>query len=836
MKMKKIARALGILLLVAFSFSCSNLFDEKKYNSSTLEKDSGKGSGDSGGSGGNGGSGGSGGNGGSGGSTAIVDSYIEPTTYLSEFTETRFYHVKAVEPTLKSGFCIKNKQNCFFSNGEQSTNKDWTQGSYVTLNKSNETVVSGNIEINQLVINSPEPKEVPVYEAVLHTKQDDGSYTTKTLGKKLVILKIGPKGFLALNCKDDTYTETLDSFMTFFYTQEGWKEDIAYPRIDYNYPTESEIAAEMEAVAEKRYKITMGEIDTTLGTITANQKEAPKDYKLELKVTPSSGYKVRYISIVDKDGKEIKQIIAAQMRDGEYTYTMPDKDITINVVFQSESIVTHYVQITPTPPANIGSKYYDEEIYKGYYALVDDGELLEEPDIPPIVIKYTGSTLSLDTWEIDYWEYGRPDYVTGERKKFDFTKPIRSNYDEQRSDNLRPVWKKTEAKFYKFQTNRSDLQRVESNIEYDINKSYEDEEGNLYLAAGAEVSATITADEGYWISSCYILGENRLDDYIKEFKYDFIMPEESVTIYSYTTKVYGNIPPKAPKQLGDIIFYDGSAVRYSDDLVLTDEQKEKARSVVFYIDESDGKTQTYVSSRIFSYLGGYHNADAAFKKYIKNSTGVIGWRGFVSANANLVKYSKVIPGYETTVKNYTHFINEIDVSEADLKNPGEYEIEQNLLVSFPGYLRTYLTYELNRGNMSRPENGYDDTNFYSNQNDPGNPLYPAYNDLWMLDQSAGIPSLFTLQQFFVNKEIVLKAFAKVLGENKVGLRSDANGYIAAAFPAGNSTYVQGSTEITSSLRILYYEKFNKIRIDRVDTMVAGFVIPCYQDNVPLPKE
>ena len=151
-------------------------------------------------------------------------------------------------------------------------------------------------------------------------------------------------------------------------------------------------------------------------------------------------------------------------------------------------------------------------------------------------------------------------------------------------------------------------------------------------------------------------------------------------------------------------------------------------------------------------------------------------------------------------------------------------------------MRTYLLYELNRGSPSRPENGYDDTNFSSNQNDQGNPLYPAYNDLWMLDQGAGIPSLFTLQQFFVNKEIVLKAFAKVLGENKVGLRSDADGYIAAAFDTQNSTYVQGSTEITSSWRILYYEKFNKIRIDRFDTMIAGFVIPCYQDNVPLPKE
>ena len=87
--------------------------------------------------------------------------------------------------------------------------------------------------------------------------------------------------------------------------------------------------------------------------------------------------------------------------------------------------------------------------------------------------------------------------------------------------------------------------------------------------------------------------------------------------------------------------------------------------------------------------------------------------------------------------------------------------------------------------MSRPEDGYDDTNFTTKSTDPVNPLYPAYNDLWMLSTSAGIPSLFTLQQFFVNKEIVLKAFAKVLGKDKVGLAAYGDGYIAAALKTQN---------------------------------------------------
>ena len=56
---------------------------------------------------------------------------------------------------------------------------------------------------------------------------------------------------------------------------------------------------------------------------------------------------------------------------------------------------------------------------------------------------------------------------------------------------------------------------------------------------------------------------------------------ETPTSSSRTTN-YGSKAPSQEKTVGDIIFTDGSAEPYSDDLVLTEEQKQAAIAVIFY--------------------------------------------------------------------------------------------------------------------------------------------------------------------------------------------------------------------------------------------------------------
>ena len=60
---------------------------------------------------------------------------------------------------------------------------------------------------------------------------------------------------------------------------------------------------------------------------------------------------------------------------------------------------------------------------------------------------------------------------------------------------------------------------------------------------------------------------------------------ETPTSSSRTTN-YGSKAPSQEKAVGDIIFVDGSAEPYSDDLVLTEEQKQAAIAVVFYEGEA----------------------------------------------------------------------------------------------------------------------------------------------------------------------------------------------------------------------------------------------------------
>lgn len=174
--MKNINRTLSILLLIALSFSCTNFFDESKYGPA----------------------------GASGGASG---EYKETDTYHEDFTSTRFYYVKDVYRTEGNGYVeISSNSNPFITSAEtQTTDSDWTEGSYVTLTKNDTTTTFRS-------------KTVSTYTATLYTKQSDGTYKTLVLGTDVKIAGIGEYGFFTLaGGGTGTY------YGTFFYTKKGWK-------------------------------------------------------------------------------------------------------------------------------------------------------------------------------------------------------------------------------------------------------------------------------------------------------------------------------------------------------------------------------------------------------------------------------------------------------------------------------------------------------------------------------------------------------------------------------------------------------------------------------------
>lgn len=102
------------------------------------------------------------------------------------------------------------------------------------------------------------------------------------------------------------------------------------------------------------------------------------------------------------------------------------------------------------------------------------------------------------------------------------------------------------------------------------------------IAEGETITLTVTPDNGFVLDTLTVKkGE---DDVSITTNNTFIMPAGSVNVYALF-KVKPPIGTKAadePKEVGDIVFNDGSATPYTAQLTLTDEQKAAAIAIIFY--------------------------------------------------------------------------------------------------------------------------------------------------------------------------------------------------------------------------------------------------------------
>lgn len=94
----------------------------------------------------------------------------------------------------------------------------------------------------------------------------------------------------------------------------------------------------------------------TNGTVAADKKTAAKGTTVTVTATPSTGYVVDAVKVVDKDGKDV----AVTEKDGKYVFTMPASAVTVTGSFKAE---------TPAPAAlpfsdvKSGNWFYDAVKY-----------------------------------------------------------------------------------------------------------------------------------------------------------------------------------------------------------------------------------------------------------------------------------------------------------------------------------------------------------------------------------------------------------------------------------------------------------------------------------------
>ena len=85
-------------------------------------------------------------------------------------------------------------------------------------------------------------------------------------------------------------------------------------------------------VTADTYKINVA--DTSGGTVTVSPKEAQAGTRVEIKVTPKTGYEMKTLTVTDANGKNVS---VNTDNNGKYSFVMPESDVTIKVTFGVKS-------------------------------------------------------------------------------------------------------------------------------------------------------------------------------------------------------------------------------------------------------------------------------------------------------------------------------------------------------------------------------------------------------------------------------------------------------------------------------------------------------------------
>ena len=94
--------------------------------------------------------------------------------------------------------------------------------------------------------------------------------------------------------------------------------------------------------------------DAKNGDVTANRSTAAKNATVTLTVTPDKGYTLKSISVVDKNGAEVK----LTDKDGKYTFTMPASKVTVKATFKRDSSAPYFFTDVPAD-----AYYYDAVVW-----------------------------------------------------------------------------------------------------------------------------------------------------------------------------------------------------------------------------------------------------------------------------------------------------------------------------------------------------------------------------------------------------------------------------------------------------------------------------------------
>ena len=84
-----------------------------------------------------------------------------------------------------------------------------------------------------------------------------------------------------------------------------------------------------------KYKITVDA--NSGGTVSVSPAEAAEGEKVEIKLTPKSGYRMKTLTVTDAKGNNVS---VSTDNNGKYSFVMPERNVTVKVIFTVKTTVS----------------------------------------------------------------------------------------------------------------------------------------------------------------------------------------------------------------------------------------------------------------------------------------------------------------------------------------------------------------------------------------------------------------------------------------------------------------------------------------------------------------
>ncbi len=273
----------------------------------------------------------------------------------------------------------------------------------------------------------------------------------------------------------------------------------------------------------------------TNGTVSASKTSGIKAGEtITLTATPANGYKLGSLSVKNGD---------SDITVTNNTFTMPAANVTVSATFEALPPNTYSVTFN-----SMGGTAVTEQT-------VTSGNKATRPDDP------TKAATTTESYAFDNWYTSTDSGTTLSATAFDFNTPITSSIVLYAKWNVTNLYSVTISAT----TNGTVVADKTSGI-----------------AAGETVTLTITPEARYELDSLVTsLSSNQISG--SGNTRTFTMPAQNVTVTA-TFKIHyiGTKLPSVAKEVGDIVFNDGSATPYTDGMTITDEQKNAAIALIFY--------------------------------------------------------------------------------------------------------------------------------------------------------------------------------------------------------------------------------------------------------------